>query len=271
MTDANLYEQKQEERRERYLERAAKADKEATSRFQSANNVLSGIPAGQPILVGHHSERRHRADLDRADNNMRKGVEAQKKAEHMRDRANGVGRAGVSSDDPDAIEKLRENVAKLEATQEQMKATNRALKKAMKSGDDQPLRDLGLGDSTIAALKTPDFAGRIGIPAYEMSNRSANIRRIKQRIANLEATADDTTTEKTFGAVRVVDSVENNRLQIFFPGKPDDATRKLLKGRGFRWSPTSGAWQRHRSSAATYEGEKIASDYAQQGSQETKP
>ena len=260
----NPYEQKQEERRERYLERADKADREATDRFKSADNVLSGIPLGQPILVGHHSERRHRAALERADNNMRKGVEAHKKAAHMRGRADGVGRAGVSSDDPDAIDKLREKLAELEQKLEQMKTTNKALKKAFKSGDDQPLRDLGLGDSAIAALKVPDVCGGIGFQPYEMSNRGANIRRIKKRIAALEATADDTTTEKTFGSVRVVDSVEENRLQVFFPGKPDDATRKALKGWGFRWSPTSGAWQRHRSSAATYYGEKIASDYAAQ-------
>ena len=145
-----------------------------------------------------------------------------------------------------------------------MKATNKALKKAMKSGNDQPLRDLGFGDTAIAALKVPDVCGGIGHQPYEMSNRSANIRRIKKRIANLEATAGDTTAEKTFGAVTVVDSVEENRLQIFFPGKPGDDTRKALKGWGFRWSPTSGAWQRHRSSAATYYGEKIASDYAEQ-------
>ena len=260
----NTYEQKQEDRRERFIERADKAEREAAGRFKSVDSLLSVIPPGQPILVGHHSEKRHRAHLDRVDTNMRKGVEASEKAAHLRGRADGVGRAGVSSDDPDAIEKLRENLAKLQKTQEQMKATNKALKKAMKSGNDQPLRDLGLGDSTIAALKVPDFAGRIGIPSYELTNRNGNIRRIKQRIANLEATAEDTTTEKTFGPVRVLDSVEENRLQVFFPGKPDDATRKALKGWGFRWSPMSGAWQRHRSSAATYWGEKIASDYAEQ-------
>ena len=35
-----------------------------------------------------------------------------------------------------------------------------------------------------------------------------------------------------------------NRLQIFFEGKPDEATRNTLKENGFRWSPKAGAWQR---------------------------
>ena len=260
----NPYEQKQEERRERYLASAQKAERECASRLKNADSLLSVIPPGQPILVGHHSEKRHRAHLNRVDTNMRKGFEASEKAKDMRWKADGVGRAGVSSDDPDAIEKLREKLAGLEKKMEQSKALNKALKKAFKTGSDQPLRDLGFGDSTIAELKVPDVCGGIGIQPYEMSNRSANIRRIKKRIANLEAIADDTTSEKTFGPVTVVDSVDENRLQIFFPGKPDDDTRKVLKGWGFRWSPTSGAWQRHRSSAATYWGEKIARDYAEQ-------
>ena len=32
----------------------------------------------QPILVGHHSEKRHRAALDKVDTNMRKGIEAER-------------------------------------------------------------------------------------------------------------------------------------------------------------------------------------------------
>ena len=37
---------------------------------------------------------------------------------------------------------------------------------------------------------------------------------------------------------------EDNRLQVFFDGKPDEATRTELKISGFRWAPSVGAWQR---------------------------
>jgi hypothetical protein len=37
---------------------------------------------------------------------------------------------------------------------------------------------------------------------------------------------------------------QDNRLQIFFDEKPDESTRKELKGNGFKWSPNAGAWQR---------------------------
>lgn len=53
------------------------------------------------------------------------------------------------------------------------------------------------------------------------------------------------------GDVRIVE--DENRVRIFFPGKPIDETRAALKGAGFRWSPTVGAWQRHASNGAWWQ------------------
>lgn len=60
------------DREQRMSDRAdaldAKADRYAASSdaaVAAADQISSGIPMGQPILVGHHSERRHRRDLDR--------------------------------------------------------------------------------------------------------------------------------------------------------------------------------------------------------------
>ena len=47
----------------------------------------TGIPFGQPILVGHHSESRHRRTIEKADNAMRKSVEESGKAEEYERRA----------------------------------------------------------------------------------------------------------------------------------------------------------------------------------------
>ena len=43
---------------------------------------------------------------------------------------------------------------------------------------------------------------------------------------------------------RVEMNREDNRLQVFFDGKPDADTRAELKSSGFRWAPSVGAWQR---------------------------
>ena len=45
---------------------------------------------------------------------------------------------------------------------------------------------------------------------------------------------------------------EDNRLQVFFDGKPDEATRTELKISGFRWAPSVGAWQRQLTKNAIY-------------------
>ncbi len=49
-----------------------------------------------------------------------------------------------------------------------------------------------------------------------------------------------------------VDNVEENRLQIFFPEIPSESLRTKLEQSGFRWSPSTGAWERHRSQRVTY-------------------
>jgi hypothetical protein len=47
---------------------------------------------------------------------------------------------------------------------------------------------------------------------------------------------------------------------IFFPGKPDEKTRDSLKSSGFRWSPSSGAWQAYRNDRSRYYADHILAD-----------
>jgi hypothetical protein len=53
------------ERAERLEARATRAAQVAEHHRAAAGTIADAIPLGQPILVGHHSERRHRRDLDR--------------------------------------------------------------------------------------------------------------------------------------------------------------------------------------------------------------
>ena len=72
---------------ERYQTYAENAEARAESRSQAADRISSFIPFGQPILVGHHSERRHRRDIERIRSNVEKSIEESDKAAYLRGRA----------------------------------------------------------------------------------------------------------------------------------------------------------------------------------------
>lgn len=244
---SNAYEQKRERRIERLQNSAAKAQGEASAASKRATKLASAIPFGQPILVGHHSEKRHRSHIRKIENAMDQSVALSKKADYYADRAHAAqNNDAISSDDPDAVEKLEAKLAAMERVQTTMREANKAIKK----GDDARLLELGLNEKQIAELKTPQY-GRVGFPAWALSNNNANMKRVKERIELLKKRAtQETREEELAGGVTLVDNVEANRVQLLFPGKPDEETRRALKGAGFRWSPTEGAWQTHRSAWA---------------------
>lgn len=217
------------------------------------------IPLGQPILVGHHSEKRDRNYRDRMGAKYDRSMEQRQQAEETRQRAEAVGTGGISSDDPEAVAKLRDKLAKMERRRGEMKAVNKALRLKDTEKGNQQLRDLGLSDGSIQRLRTPcPHFGTVGFAKWEISNLGANIRTTKQRIEKLERLAGDETSTETVGGIEIVDNVEENRVQIAFPGKPAAEIRTLLKSWGFRWARSLGIWQRHRSGAALHQAREIA-------------
>lgn len=101
-----------EERAEHYEARAERAEQRAASTRATADNISSMIPPGQPILVGHHSERHHRRDLDKIDRNMRKTIEESKKAERLHDRAEASQRQQERKHNPGAIARRLDQIRK---------------------------------------------------------------------------------------------------------------------------------------------------------------
>lgn len=250
----NDYEARQAARRDRLEARAAAAEKESERRHEKAVDSVSHIPFGQPILVGHHSERRHRADLGRYDTNMRASIEADRRAQDLKDRAAAVGKGGISADDPDALPKLRRKLAKRQERQTFMKKANQALRK----GDDQALAALGFTADTLAQFRKPDFAGRSGFADFQLRNNNAEIRRLTKRIAQMEKAAAATPAETIEGeGWQLVEAVEDNRIRFVFDEKPSEETRRTLKNNGFRWSPSIGAWQRQLTTAGRHAARQV--------------
>ena len=71
--DTSLVE-RAEERAERFEEYSEHRAEDADRAHNAVKSITDFIPMGQPILVGHHSERRARKDAERIENGMRKAV-----------------------------------------------------------------------------------------------------------------------------------------------------------------------------------------------------
>lgn len=261
----NDYELKQQQRRERYHELAEKARDESRRAHESAHKEIKGITPGQPILIGHHSEQRHKSALQRHDTKMRKSIALEHKAEHYDQKASSVGLAGISSDDPDAINKLKSKLEKAEQKQRFMREMNKIIRKYKDSPEAttqlvKRAHELEVSDFNAqhaSKLLTPDCFNGVGFAPFTLTNNNANIRRMRKRIATLEKQTNRESKRTTYNGVTLVENVEANRVQLIFDGKPRAEIRQLLKRWGFRWSPTANAWQRHLNANGIYAAQYI--------------
>jgi hypothetical protein len=209
--------------------------------------MAAAIPFGQPILIGHHSEGRDRNYRNKIHNTFGKAYELENKADYYETKAQIVGKGGISSDDPEAVAKLRAQLVALQARQEFMKKANASIRchKGDEAAQITALAALdGVTKAVARELVKPDFAGRIGFASYQLSNNNANIRRIASRIKERERIAERIATEKAGDGYTYREDPEENRAMFLFDGKPAKDTRDTLKKNGFRWSPTRGAWVR---------------------------
>jgi hypothetical protein len=151
--------------------------------------------------------------------------------------------------DADAAERLREKIAHAEAHQERMKAANTVIRQAAKDGAEAQvaaLIALGLPLAIARELLKPDFCGRIGFADYQLKNNGSEIRRLKARLAEVERVKSEPASELEGERARLEDCPADNRVRLFFGGKPDAEVRTRLKRSGFRWAPSLGCWQAYR-------------------------
>jgi len=159
----------------------------------------------------------------------------------------------IMSGDQDAQSRLREKLEKAKANQELYKKINQAIRKANKQGPEAQIKMLMELDPRITEesakllLKGNSFDGQ-GIPSYQLTNNNANIRRMEQRLAQITRDQAKPKIKAEGTAARLEDSPADNRIRLFFPGKPNEETRTKLKKNGFRWTPSLGCWQAYRNS-----------------------
>ena len=162
----------------------------------------------------------------------------------------------ISSDDPNAIQKLQDKLEMCEKSQKYMKEVNAYYRK---NGTCEGFPGLEAAraarlDESVRQAYSWD---KQPFPSYALTNNSAEIRRLKQRIEKLTVNQEVGFVGWTFDGGEVVANSEENRLQILFDEKPDEQKRSALKGNGFKWSPSQGAWQRQLNDNAIYAASRM--------------
>lgn len=251
------YEEKRQRRIDYYKEKAERLEQESSRLAQESSKMIDAIPMGQPLMVDHYSYQSDRRYRDRAWRKMERSVEADQKADHYRRKAEAAeNNTAISSDDPEAIAKLKEKLKKRQDLQSYMKKVNAYYRK---NGTVKGFE--GISDEKAAeideAVKNGYSLVTVPYAPFQLSNNNAEINRLKKRIAALERRAEMGFVGWQFEGGEAVANREENRLQLIFDEKPSEQQRDKLKRWGFRWSPSNKAWQRQLNGNAIYAAGQI--------------
>ena len=260
----NDYEQKKQDRIDRYRERAEKARTQSDALSKQSHDMIHAIPMGQPIMSA--ADARYR---EKAGNKMRQAFAESEKAAYYEAKAEAAERnTAISSDDPDAIGKLKEKLEERRTLQVYMKNVNAYYRKyGTCRGMD------GISDEQANKFDEDVKSGLswgMPFPTYALSNNNQEIHRLEKRLKSLEAARELGYVGWEFEGGRVEANEDKNRLQVFFDAIPPEEVRKELKGHGFKWARSEGAWQRQLTRNAIYTASMIKAIQPADGSDPTK-
>jgi hypothetical protein len=252
----NSYEMKQQARKERLEKAAERARQASDAAHKRSRDLVAGIPFGQPILVGHHSEKRHRNAVDKSWAALGRATKLSELAANLEERARSVGDGGISSDDPEAIEKLDDKLETMIAKRDRMKLVNKLYRK----GDAAGLAALGLDLEQLRAKVAAVGYSWVKAPyeSYQLTNLGARIRDAQKRQVRIEAVRAIPSSEETIGLATITVDAEDNRVTIKFPARLKRDDYKKVRGWGFVWSPTRGGFTRKLSAGAVQWARQLA-------------
>lgn len=169
----------------------------------------------------------------------------------------------IQSDDENAVGKLQKKYDTIKAEIENGRAMNAYFRK-----NGTLVGFPGISEATARKFdeknKAGDYFSRQPYMPFTLQNRNAELRRIKSRIEQINQVKTAASDSESVAAkypkvdgVEVRENAEQMRVQLRFPGKPDEETRTLLKSHGFRWSPSQGAWQRQLNGNGTHAARQV--------------
>lgn len=241
-------------------ERALRIAESYSRRLAASTNKINRIEGRYPswFIAGpaNYNVKRHERKMSALDAAYKERPEEK---EYLRKIQGILSNRAIASGDENAAGKLQKKLKDLEAEQERDKAMNAYFRKHKTIVGFE-----GISEREAKAWQekhdSGDYFARVPVYPWQLSNRNAEMRRLKERIATLEKEKTAGTRSHTYAGLpglEVVENTENMRIQLKFDGKPDEATRATLKGNGFRWSPSEGAWQRQLNNNGRYAAENV--------------
>ena len=241
-------------------ERAMRIAESYSRRLAESTNKINEIEGRYPswFIAGpaKYNTRKHERKMSALDAAYKERPEEK---EYLRKIQGILSNRAIASGDENAAGKLQKKLKDLEAEQERDKEMNAYFRKHKTL-----VGYKGVSEKAARAWQekhdSGDYFARVPVYPWQLQNRNAEIRRVKERIAALEKEKTAGTRTHTYEGLpglEVVENAENMRIQLKFDGKPDEETRATLKGNGFRWSPKEGAWQRQLNNNGRYAAKNV--------------
>lgn len=153
----------------------------------------------------------------------------------------------IMAGDADALERLARKIAEAELLQRRMKAVNAAHTRYLKKPESLDAAELSDADKDTIRNYKPGYSWEPHpFAPFELSNHSANLRRMRERLESIEHAQATPASDAIGNGIRLEDCPSENRVKLTFPGKPSEEVRSKLKKNGFRWTPSQGVWQAYR-------------------------
>jgi len=242
--------QRIEAKKNYYSEKAEELQSQSIDKCNEALEMSKIIPFGQPIHIGHHSEKSDRNYRKRIDNKMGQSVLLQKKSDYYSNKAQ-INDTSIHSLDEKADEKIQNKINQLTLELERMKFLNKIFKKITNRDEFEDFINSSTNskEDILAVFEQREYTLKFHEPktyiypfTFSITNTGAEIRRLKKRlkIIKLQDERPCFSFSNSFAEIKEEDS----RFNIYFKSIPNEETRTKLKKEAMKWSPSRKSWTR---------------------------
>lgn len=221
--------------------------------MNASNRNRASCPSVMVAGWSNFPARKKQQQLSRDDTLMREWRDIQ----GILDQIRAVGHGGISGMDADARERVQAKLTEREAMQEKMKSVNAYWRKHGALVGCPELSDKEVLPASRHRSLRARLRGRSEppYPRWALDNNGAEIRRLRSRLAVLDAQQAQGDSEQNFsgGILRITPE----RVQLVFDDKPAAEIRDIVKQWGFRWAPSQGAWQRQNTANGRYAAKQV--------------